>query len=115
MLSNLAKGLFQFFLKSISHTVDSLFDSNVGTGWIPVTRFLQFSAGNDVLLCTSRLLYHNLAKGLVMKARGEKSTGGFWQMASNWSDTTPNNNQMASGDDITCLALPIAKVTQFLK
>ena len=60
-------------------------------------------------------LCHNLAKGLVIKARGEKSTGGFWQMASNWSDTTPNNNQMASGDDITCLALPIAKVTQFLK
>ena len=60
-------------------------------------------------------LCHNLVKNLVIKARGEKSTGSFWQMTSNWSDTTPNSNQMASGDDITCLALPIAKVTQFLK
>ena len=54
-------------------------------------------------------LCQNLVKNLVIKAKGVKSsTTGLWYMT---SDTC----QLASGDDITCLALPISKVNIFLK
>ena len=53
-------------------------------------------------------LCQNLAKSLVIKAKGVKSSTGLWYMSS-------DNNQLASGDDITCIALPISKVNTFLK
>ena len=53
-------------------------------------------------------LCHNLVKKLVIEARGVKSNLGFWHMSS-------NIDQLASGDDITCLALPITKANDFLK
>ena len=53
-------------------------------------------------------LCHNLVKKLVIEARGVKSNLGFWHMSC-------NIDQLASGDDITCLALPITKANDFLK
>ena len=49
-------------------------------------------------------LCQNLTKNLVIKAKGVKSSTGLWYI-----------NQLALGDDITCIALPISKVNIFLK
>ena len=56
----------------------------------------------------SNNLCQNLVKNLVIEARGVKSNLGYWHMDS-------NNEKLASGDDITCLALPIYEVYNFLK
>ena len=50
--------------------------------------------------------YQNLAKNLVFQARGQKVLpDGFWEK---------ENNDLASGDDITCITIDIDNVNALL-
>jgi len=46
-----------------------------------------------------------MAKGLVMEARGHQVPDGFWEK---------KNGDLASGDDITCITVAISDVKQAL-
>ena len=46
-----------------------------------------------------------LVRNLVITARGYQTPDGYWEK---------KNGDLASGDDISCLAVPIAKIKEFL-
>ena len=47
-----------------------------------------------------------LVRNLVIAARGHQTPDGYWEK---------KNGDLASGDDISCLAVPIAKIKEFLE
>ena len=98
---------FHFKLHNNFHFLDGLWDVLTNANVYETTKKLYDQDIEDSAEISDNLC-HNLVKKLVIEARGVKSNLGFWHMSS-------NIDQLASGDDITCLALPIIKANIFLK
>ena len=98
---------FHFKLHNNFDFLDGLWDVLTNANVYETTKKLYDQDIKDSAEISDNLC-HNLVKKLVIEARGVKSNLGFWHMSS-------NIDQLASGDDITCLALPIIKANIFLK
>ena len=101
------EGFFRFKLHNNFDFLDGLWDVLTNANVYETTKKLYDQDIKDSAEISDNLC-HNLVKKLVIEARGVKSNLGFWHMSS-------NIDQLASGDDITCLALPITKANDFLK
>lgn len=78
---------------------DGLWDVLTNLNVFDLTREFWARNKNDLFIC------QKLAQHLTLEARGEKTTDGYWEK---------KNGDLASGDDISCLAIPISKVASFI-